>query len=143
LQVMKMPGADAEAVAQARDMTERQVLHMVRLVDDLLDVSRIMRGTIQLRKEPLELAAVIGQAVETTQPMIDAQGQTLIVSVPPESLQLDADPTRLTQMIGNLLHNAAKFSERAGRIWLTAERQGDEAVIRIRDEGAGIRPELL
>jgi PAS domain S-box-containing protein len=143
LQVMKIPGADAEMLAQARDMTERQVQHMVRLVDDLLDVSRIMRGMIQLRRESLDLASVISQAVETAQPMIDAQGQSLIVNAPPEALRLEADPTRLAQVIGNLLHNAAKFSERAGRIWLIAERNGNEAVIRIRDEGAGISGELL
>jgi PAS domain S-box-containing protein len=143
LHVMQMPGADAEAVGRAREMTERQVKQMVRLVDDLLDVSRIMRGKIELRKEPVELAAVIATAVETAQPMIDAQGQELIVSVPAEPIRLEADPARLTQVVGNLLHNAAKFSERSGRIWLTAERQGGEAVVRVRDEGAGIRPELL
>ncbi|MBV9126247.1 MAG: PAS domain S-box protein, partial [Planctomycetes bacterium] len=84
LHVMKMPGAGAEAIEQARQMTERQVQHMVRLVDDLLDVSRIMRGKIELRKEPVELASVITRGVETAQPMIDAQGQELILSVPPE-----------------------------------------------------------
>jgi PAS domain S-box-containing protein len=143
LHVMQMPGADAEAVERARQMTERQVKQMVRLVDDLLDVSRIMRGKIELRKEPVELASVIATAVETAQPMIDAQGQELIVSVPAEPIRLEADPARLTQVVGNLLHNAAKFSERSGRIWLTSERQGGEAVVRVRDEGAGIRPELL
>jgi PAS domain S-box-containing protein len=143
LQVMKMPQASREAVVSARQMTERQVLHMVRMVDDLLDVSRIMRGRIELRKEPVDLAAVIAQAVETAQPMIDAQGQLLIVSVPPEPLRLDADPTRLAQVVGNLLNNAAKFSQRAGRIWLSVERQGSEILLRVRDEGMGIRPNLL
>jgi PAS domain S-box-containing protein len=143
LHIMKMPGIDGESVEQARDITERQVQQMVRLVDDLLDVSRIMRGRIDLRKEPVELAGVVARGVETAQPMIDARGQQLIVSLPPEPLRLEADSARLAQVVANLLHNAAKFSERAGRTWLTIERQGTEAVLRIRDEGAGIRPDLL
>jgi PAS domain S-box-containing protein len=143
LHIMKMPGASGEDMEHARQMTERQVQYMVRLVDDLLDVSRIMRGRIELRKEPVELAAVLANAVETAQPMIDARGQQLLVCVPPEALRLEADPTRLTQVVANLLHNAAKFSEHSGRIWLTAERQGSEAIVRVRDEGAGIRAELL
>jgi two-component system CheB/CheR fusion protein len=124
-------------------MTERQVQQLVRLVDDLLDVSRIMRGRIELRKEAVALAAVIATAVETAQPVLDAHGQELIVRVPPEPLTLEADPTRLAQVIGNLLNNAAKFSPHAGRVWLSAERQGDAAVLRVRDEGAGIPPDLL
>src|SRR5439155_1962367 len=102
-----------------------------------------MRGKIELRKEPVELAGVLARGVETAQPMIDAQGQELIVSVPPEPLRLTADPTRLAQVVANLLHNAAKFSERSGHIWLTAQRQGTEAILRIRDEAAGIRADLL
>jgi PAS domain S-box-containing protein len=143
LHVMKMAGANGDAVESARQMTERQVQHMVRLVDDLLDVSRIMRGRVELRKEPVDLATVIARGVETAQPMLDAQGQELLLAVPPEPLWLEADPTRLAQVVANLVHNAAKFSERAGRVWVTAERQGGEAVIRVRDEGAGIRPDLL
>jgi PAS domain S-box-containing protein len=143
LHIMKMPGADRETIEQARQMTERQVQHMVRLVDDLLDVSRIMRGRIDLRKKRVELASVITQAIETAQPIIDARGQELVVSVPPDPLRLDADPARLALVIANLLHNAAKFSERAGRIWLTVERNGNDAIVRVRDQGAGIRDELL
>jgi PAS domain S-box-containing protein len=144
LHIMKMPGATGEDIENARQMTERQVQYMVRLVDDLLDVSRIMRGRIELRKEPIELASVLARAIETAQPMIDARGQQLVVSISPDDpLRLEADPTRLTQVVANLLHNAAKFSEHSGRIWLTAERQGKEALVRVRDEGAGIRAELL
>jgi PAS domain S-box-containing protein len=143
LHILKMPGADAAAVERARQMTERQVEYMVRLVDDLLDVSRIIRGRIELRKEPVELARVLGRGVETAQPMIDAQGQELVLKVPPEPIWLDADATRLAQVISNLVHNAAKFSARSGRIWLSAERQGTEAVVRVRDEGAGIPATLL
>jgi PAS domain S-box-containing protein len=143
LHIMKMPGATNEAVEQARQMTERQVQHMVRLVDDLLDVSRIMRGRIELRKEPVDLASVVARGAETAQPEIDAQGQQLIISIPPEPLLLEGDPTRLAQVVFNLLHNAAKFSDRSGRIWLTAERQGAGATLRVRDEGAGIPADLL
>ncbi len=143
LYIMKMPGANAESIEQARQVTERQVQHLVRLVDDLLDVSRIIRGRIELRKEPIDLASVVARGAETTQPLIDAQGQQLIVSVPPEPLRLEGDPTRLAQVVSNLVHNAGKFSGRSARIWLTAERQGAEAVLRVRDEGAGIAGHLL
>jgi signal transduction histidine kinase/CheY-like chemotaxis protein len=143
LQLMKLPGVDPESFEMAREMTERQVQHMVRLVDDLLDVSRIIRGRIELRIEPVDLASAIARGVETAQPMVDAQGQELIIAVPPEPLRIEGDPTRLAQVVSNLLHNAAKFSERSGRIWVTAERQGNEAVLRVRDEGAGIPAELL
>src|SRR5262249_2143104 len=122
---------------------ERQVRHMVRLVDDLLDVSRIMQGKIELRKEPTELAPLLTRAVETVQHFLDAQGQKLIVSLPPEPLRLEADLTRLTQVIGNLLQNAAKYSQGPGRVWLSAFREGNEIVVRIKDEGVGIRPDLL
>src|SRR5438094_8755615 len=91
LHIMRMGGADAGTVKQAQQMTERQVQYMVRLVDDLLDVSRIMRGRIELRKEPVELAPVIASAIETAQPMLDAQGQELIVALPPEPLRLEAN----------------------------------------------------
>jgi PAS domain S-box-containing protein len=143
LHIMKMPGVNGGTVERARQMTERQVDHMVRLVDDLLDVSRIIRGRIELRKEPVELAVVVARAVETAQPIFDARGQELITSVPAEPVRLEGDPTRLAQVLSNLLNNAAKFSERPGRIWLTADRQGAEAVLRVRDEGVGIRAELL
>jgi signal transduction histidine kinase/CheY-like chemotaxis protein len=147
LHLMRMPGLSDETIEQARQMTERQVLHLVRLVDDLLDVSRIMRGRIELRKEPVELADVIARAVETAQPVLDARGQELVLTVPPGPLRLEADPARLTQVIGNLLNNAAKFSQRPGRVWLTAEKslQGNEVVliVKVRDEGSGIQADLL
>jgi PAS domain S-box-containing protein len=141
--LLRLPGASPETTEQARQMIERQTHHLVRLVDDLLDVSRIMQGKIDLRKQPVELAAVIAQAVETAQPVIDAQGHQLIVSVASEPLWLEGDAARLAQVVGNLIHNAAKFSARAGRVWLTAERQGNEAVVRVRDEGPGIGADLL
>jgi PAS domain S-box-containing protein len=143
LHLMGIPGVGPEKITKARAMTERQVQHLVRLVDDLLDVSRIMRGRIELRKEPVELTDIIATAVETVQSVLDAQGQQLILTEPEEPIQLHADPARLTQVIGNLLNNAAKFSEHAGRVWLAAERRGHEVVVSIRDEGLGIAPEVL
>jgi CheY-like chemotaxis protein/two-component sensor histidine kinase len=141
--VLKLPGADAALLRRAREVMERQVEHAVRLVDDLLDVSRIMRGKVELRREPIELAGVVARAVETTQPAIDAQGHRLSVALPPEALWIDGDLVRLAQLVANLLDNAAKYTDRGGRISVSAAREGDAAVLRVRDDGVGIRPELL
>ncbi len=143
LQILKVPRLDAAAVERTREMMERQMHHLVRLVDDLLDVSRVMRGKVVLRRERVELAAVVARAVETAQPLIDAQRHELTVCLPDESLPLDADPVRLAQVVGNLLTNAAKYTEPGGHIWLTARREGGEAVLRVRDTGIGIAPEML
>jgi PAS domain S-box-containing protein len=143
LQLMKMPRVDAGLVQKSRDMMERQVHHIVRLVDDLLDVSRVMRGKIELRREPVELATVVARAVETAQPLIEVRGHRLDISLPPESLPLDADPVRLAQVVGNLLTNAAKYTEPNGHIWLSARREAAEAVLRVRDDGIGIAPDVL
>ncbi len=122
---------------------ERQVHHLVRLVDDLLDVSRVMRGKIELRKERVELSTIIARAVETAKPLIELQSHKLDVSVAHESLLLDADPVRLAQVVGNLLTNSAKYSEPHGQIWLTAWREDDQAVLSVRDMGIGIAPDML
>src|SRR5581483_5397086 len=143
LQILKMPRLDAGTVERSREMMERQVQHLVRLVDDLLDVSRVMRGKIELRRERVELATVVARAVETVQPLVDAQGHDLSVRISSQSLLLDADPVRLAQVVGNLLTNAAKYTEPGGRIWLTAERDGDMAALRVRDNGIGIAPYML
>jgi PAS domain S-box-containing protein len=143
LQILKMPRVDAATVRQARDMMERQVQCLVRLVDDLLDVARVMRGKIELRKERVELATVVARAVETAQSLIEAQGHQLDLSVPHESLLLDADPVRLAQVIANLLTNAAKYTEPNGHIWLSATRSGEHVVLRVRDDGIGIAPDML
>src|ERR1700756_2622735 len=119
LQILKMPRVDAGTVERSRDMMERQVQHLVRLVDDLMDVSRVMRGKIELRRERIELAAIVARAVETVQPLLDAREHRLSVRVAPDSLPLNVDPVRLTQVVGNLLSNAAKYTEPNGRIWLT------------------------
>jgi PAS domain S-box-containing protein len=143
LQILKMPRIDGATVQQTREMMERQVHQLVRLVDDLLDVARVMRGKIDLRKQPIELATVVARAVETVQPLIDIQGQRLDISLPGESLLIDADPVRLAQVVGNLLTNAAKYSEAGGHIALSASRDGAEVFLRVQDEGIGIAPEVL
>jgi PAS domain S-box-containing protein len=143
LQVLKMPGVGPEALRKAQDMVERQIVHLVRMVDDLLDVSRILRGKITLRKERLALSEVFSRAVETAHPVIETQGQELTVTLPDPPLYLEGDLVRLAQVVSNLLVNAAKYTDRAGRIWLTGERDGNEAVIRVRDTGVGIDATLL
>jgi signal transduction histidine kinase/ActR/RegA family two-component response regulator len=129
---------DPEAVQSASEMLERQVRQLARLVDDLLDMSRITRGRIELRKERVELARVIDQAVETVRAMFTSMNHELTLTVPEESLVLEADAARLIQVLGNLLSNAAKFTDRGGRISLTVENDGDHAVVRVTDNGIGI-----
>jgi PAS domain S-box-containing protein len=143
LQVLKMARLDGATAERTREIMERQVHHLVRLVDDLLDVSRVMRGKVELRKEPVELASVVARAVETAQGLIEAQGQELTIRLPDESLPLDADPVRLAQVVGNLLTNAAKYTDSDGRISLTARREGGQAVLCVRDTGIGIPPDML
>jgi CheY-like chemotaxis protein/two-component sensor histidine kinase len=116
---------------------------MVRLIDDLLEISRITRGKIRLQKERVELAAVVRSAVEAARPSIEAQGHELTVALPPEPVYLDADQTRLAQVVANLLDNAAKYTPKGGHVWLTAERRGGEVVVTVRDTGVGIPAEHL
>jgi PAS domain S-box-containing protein len=143
LQIMKMSEAAGPLVESARQMMERQVQQLVRLVDDLLDVSRITRGKIQLRKEPVELATVVAHAVETSRALLEARKHEVTVSLPPEPLWLEADLTRLAQVFANLLNNAAKYTEEGGHICLTAERRGDDVVLRVNDTGTGMTQEML
>jgi PAS domain S-box-containing protein len=138
LQVMRLASGDAYALAKARDIMDRQLSHMVRLIDDLLDVSRISLNKIELRRSRVLLADVVNHAVETARPAIQAAGHELTVSLPPEPIHLDADLTRLAQVFGNLLNNSARYTERGGRIWLTAKREGDQVTVAVRDTGIGI-----
>jgi signal transduction histidine kinase len=126
-----------------REVIERQIHHLSRLVDDLLDVSRITRGNIELRKEPLDLEAALRQSVEAAGPLIEERGHTLHLSLPSAPLHLQADPARLQQILVNLLHNAAKYMETGGTIWLSGEQEDTWAVLRVRDAGDGIAPDLL
>ena len=124
-------------------MMDRQLTHMVRLIDDLLDVSRITSDKLTLRKERVLLQAIAQNAVEASRPFIEASGHDLELSLPNEPIWLEADPTRLAQVVSNLLTNAAKYTPEGGSIELAAERDGAEIVIRVTDTGLGIPPEML
>lgn len=143
LYVLAHTGGQGAAAGRALAMMERQLGQMVRLIDDLLDLSRLSRGKIALQKERVSLAAVAHQAVETSRPAIDEGAHVLEIDAPPEPIHVDADPTRLAQAISNLLHNAAKFTPRGGHIRLSVERRGGEAVASVRDDGIGIPPDML
>jgi PAS domain S-box-containing protein len=143
LHLLGVPGVSPAALQRVREMMERQVRHMVRLVDDLLDVSRITRGKVQLRPEPLEVSTLIERVSEEARPIMDGKGHAFSVLLPAEPLVLDGDPTRLDQVLLNLLQNAAKFTGPGGRIELAASRDGDGVRISVRDTGIGIEPELL
>jgi len=143
IELLRREDGNADLIGQARKIMERQLGLMVRLVDDLLDISRITRGKIQLRKERVELATVVQSAVEECRPLIEAQSHELTVTLPPDPICLEADPIRLGQVVANLLTNAAKYTEKGGRLWLTAERQGGEVMVSVRDTGIGIAAEHL
>ncbi|HVL58551.1 MAG TPA: PAS domain S-box protein, partial [Burkholderiaceae bacterium] len=141
--LMKMKGVTVGMAVQAREMLERQLEHLVRLVDDLLDVSRIVQGRIELRREPVDLALVVARAVETAHPVIEARGHRLALDFPERPIYVEGDLIRLAQVIANLLTNAAKYAERPGEICVSAQREAGHAVVRVRDTGIGIAPELL
>jgi CheY-like chemotaxis protein/two-component sensor histidine kinase len=143
LQILKLPAIDAPTATEARDVAERQLRHLTRLVDDLLDVSRIMRGKVELRKERVELATVVARAIETVRPSIDCENHQLTVSLPDEPVWLEADLVRLAQVLANLLSNAVKYTEAGGQIGLSAAVEAEHVVIRVRDSGIGIAPETL
>jgi PAS domain S-box-containing protein len=143
LRVTELGGNMPEDVQWANGLIERQVGHLVRLVDDLLDVSRITRGMITLRKERVGLSAIVEQAVESVRPLIMARRHELTVVLPPEPLWVEADPTRLVQIVANLLNNAAKYTESGGRIGISVERKDGAIVLRVTDSGSGIDPDLL
>jgi signal transduction histidine kinase/ActR/RegA family two-component response regulator len=130
-------------VRRATNIVERQVTHLARLLDDLLDVSRLTRGKIELRKEAITLQTIVAAALEATRGVIDARRHVESVSLPETPLWLTADPARITQVVGNLLDNAAKYTPRGGEIAVTGSREGGEVVLRVRDTGIGIAPEVL
>lgn len=143
VQYLGMKGLTESEVKTGREIISRQVGVMVRLIDDLLDLSRISRNKLDIRKERIELAAVIEGALESSRPLIEQFGHELTVSVPSGSILLDADPIRLTQVFINLLNNAAKYTKRGGRIRLSVEREGNDAVVSVRDNGIGITAEMV
>ena len=132
-----------EELHWATSIIDRQTERMTRLVDDLLDVAQISRGTIELRRGRVDIADVLKAAVESSGTLIERARHQLSVTPPEEPLYVEGDPTRLTQSITNLLDNAAKYTDPGGQIWLSATREGDEAVIRVRDSGIGIAPDIL
>jgi signal transduction histidine kinase/DNA-binding response OmpR family regulator len=143
VKVLRMLGIDDADLRWANDVITRQVEQLVRLVDDLLDISRITGGKVQLRKEPIDVAAAVERAVETSRPLIDARKHELAVTLPAEPVLVEADLVRLAQVLANLLNNAAKYTGEGGSIALEVAREGDEAVFRVRDNGIGIAPEML
>ena len=143
LQILKRPNVRSEMIDQARQMMERQVQHMVRLVDDLLDVSRIVRGKVDLRRESVDLSAIVHRAVETSQPLIDAEGHSLTLELSSQPMPIYGDVVRLAQVVGNLLNNAARYTDRGGCITLRTALAGEQAMVRIRDTGIGIATEAL
>ncbi|HVN29247.1 MAG TPA: response regulator, partial [Candidatus Binataceae bacterium] len=132
-----------ESNDRERAIIARQANHLARLVDDLLDISRIKRGNVELKKEPLEIATVVAKAIEMASPLIEGRMHFLAVTVPSRGLLVNADPARLTQAIANLLTNAAKYTEPAGRIEISARRDDGEIELRVRDNGIGMTPELV
>ncbi|HKM55182.1 MAG TPA: ATP-binding protein, partial [Isosphaeraceae bacterium] len=141
--VLGATNAQPSDVAWALKVLERQVRHMSRLIEDLLEVSRVMRGAIQLRKEPTDLATVIDHAIEVTRSFIETRRHQLNVNLPEEPITLNVDPLRIEQVVTNLLHNAAKYTPEGGQIHLSVARQANQAVIRVRDNGIGIAPEHI
>ena len=143
VQLMRKPQLPATQLGWARDVIERQLGHLTRLIDDLLDVARITRGKINLAREPVPLSTVVTRAVETVQPLLSRQGHELSLQVTAEPLFIDGDPTRLIQIVGNILSNAVKYTHSGGRIELAADRCGEYVQIRVRDNGIGIEPQLI
>ncbi len=143
VEILRLRAPDLPEVQMANDMMARQVRHLSRLVDDLLDVSRVSSGRIELRRETVALAAAIEAAVESSRPAIEAGRHQLAMVPAPEPIHVDADPVRLSQVLSNLLNNAARYTPPGGRITIESAREGGQAVIRVRDTGAGIPRDML
>src|SRR6185436_19308808 len=144
LEIMKLSGAfDDPRTRQAGEVMERQIHHLNRLVDDLLEVSRITRGVIEVRRESLDLSSIVKAAVETSRPVLDNLRHELIVDLDPDAIFVGGDPVRLTQVFANLLNNAAKYTNHGGRISISTRRDHGDAVITVKDNGIGIAPNAL
>ena len=142
IEIMKLQGDDPKRITRAREIIERQVALMTRLVDDLLDISRLTNGKIDLRRDTVSLAAVVERAVELARPLIDERGHRLSLDIPGDPIALDADAARLSQVLANVLHNAAKYTGNGGHIRVSARRAGNEVVLAVRDNGVGMTPEM-
>ena len=142
LQIMRIHETEPSRVARSREIVERQIDHMTRLIDDLLDVSRITRGKIELREQPLLLNSVIEQAIESARPLIDERGHRIVLDLPATPVTFLADPARLAQVFANLLNNAAKYTDVGGRIWIRARVEDGTLVVGVKDDGPGLTKEL-
>ena len=142
LQLLRLEDDLSPGAAHVREVMERQVHHLVRIVDDLLDISRISRGKIELRRQAVDLQSIVAAAVETSRPQIDANHHQLAITLPKERVIFEADGVRLSQVFSNLLNNAAKYTPVGGQIWLTARRHQEAVVVSVRDTGVGIPPEM-
>ena len=143
LQVIRQVGQGNSGLEQPLRVIDRQVRHIQRLVEDVLDVIRVGAGKMRLRKERLELAGIVRQAVETTRPLVESRKHQFSVSLPPIPVWLEGDPTRLVQILVNLLTNATKYTDEGGHIWLSADLEGNEVVLRVRDSGIGIPADVM
>jgi CheY-like chemotaxis protein len=140
---MRLAPHDRDAMARVHAMMDRQLGHLIHLVDDLLDIARITRGKIELKKQPVLLPTIVTMAVETSTALVEGHGHRLVVELPPDPLELEADVTRLVQVLSNLLNNAAKYTPAGGTITLSAWREDGHAVIAVSDTGIGIPPEAI
>ncbi len=143
VELMHRVDAPDPSFEAAREMVERQVKHLAHLVDDLLDVSRLTHGNIRLRQEPVDLTKVVERAVEATRPLIEGRNHMLTAEIPDQPIRIEADAVRIEQVATNLLNNAAKYTMPGGHIWLRVDREGSEAVVRVRDNGIGVPPDVL
>ena len=143
LQVMRLAASDPVEVENARRMMERQLVQMVRLIDDLLDVSRISRDKLELKRDPVTLRSMIDAAVESTRPFIEQRRHTLHVNLPPETIMLNMDPTRMSQVFANLLSNAAKYTDSGGEIRIEGRLADGQIVVCVIDNGVGVSPEMV
>jgi signal transduction histidine kinase len=142
LHILRLSDFEDETAARLHEVMERQLGHLVHLVDDLLELSRVTGGKIELRRRRIELAAIVRSAVETSAPLVESARHQLAISLPAEPMFVDVDPVRMVQVIANLLNNAAKYTDDGGQIWLNARCVDGQAVISVRDSGIGIAPEM-
>ncbi|WP_411879352.1 PAS domain-containing protein [Polaromonas sp. YR568] len=141
--LLRRDGLEGDRLARIHGIMERQVNHLVRLVDDLLEVSRISRGVLSLRSEPVEVAAVVRTAVETSNPLVQSAGHKLVLDLPPDALWVEGDAVRLAQVISNLLNNAASYTDAGGTLTVTVRREGPQARISVKDTGIGMEPATI
>lgn len=141
--ILRRPDCDEQSRTRLHDVIERHVRHMTRLINDLLDVSRVTHGTLLLQRRPTEVSEFVRQAVETVQEVIDEHRQPLRIELPPEPVYVEGDEVRLVEIVSNLLHNASKYSPDGGAIVVAVERRDDSLLIRVKDHGIGIAPEDL